>query len=49
MSVEGGAVVLEQGNDMTGITYTRGDFPTMDYEVTLEPRQRVREAGAASR
>jgi len=39
VSVEKGTIVLEQGNDMTGITYTRGDFPKMDYEVTLEGKR----------
>jgi enterochelin esterase-like enzyme len=39
VAVEKGAVVMEQGNDMTGITYSRGDFPTMDYEVTLEGKR----------
>lgn len=37
--LEGGAVILERGNDMTGITYTRGDFPRLDYEVTLEGKK----------
>jgi hypothetical protein len=41
VSIEGGAVILEQGNDMTGITYTRGDFPRMDYEVTLDAKRLV--------
>lgn len=39
VSVEAGVVVMGQGNDMTGITYTRGDFPSMDYEVTLEGKR----------
>jgi hypothetical protein len=39
VSVKGGAVVLGQGNDMTGITYDRGDFPRTDYEVTLEGKR----------
>jgi hypothetical protein len=29
----------EKGGRMTGITYTRGDFPTMDYEVSLEGKR----------
>jgi arylsulfatase A-like enzyme len=37
--IKEGAVVMEQGNDMTGITYTRGDFPRTDYEVTLEGKK----------
>jgi hypothetical protein len=39
VQVEGGAVVLERGSDMTGITYARVDFPKTDYEVTLEARR----------
>ena len=39
VSIEGGAVVMEQGAQMTGITYTRDDFPRMDYEVTLEGKK----------
>jgi hypothetical protein len=37
--VEKGTVVLERGNDMTGITYDKGDFPKMNYEVTLEGKK----------
>jgi hypothetical protein len=37
--VKDGAIVLEKGKQMTGVTYTRGDFPTMDYEVTLEGKR----------
>ncbi len=39
VSVQEGVVILEQGNDMTGITYSRGDFPTLNYEVTLEGKR----------
>ncbi len=39
VEVKDGAVMLEQGSDMTGITYARGDFPKMDYEVTLEGKR----------
>jgi hypothetical protein len=39
VAVKDGAVILEQGNDMTGITYSRGDFPKKDYEVTLEGKK----------
>jgi hypothetical protein len=39
VSVEKGTVVLEMGNDMTGITYARNDFPKTDYEVTLEGKR----------
>jgi hypothetical protein len=37
--VKDGAVVMEAGNDMTGITYTRGDFPKTDYEFTIEGKK----------
>jgi hypothetical protein len=39
VSVKDGTVVLEKGNQMTGIVYGRGDFPKMDYEVTLEGKK----------
>jgi hypothetical protein len=39
VAVEKGTVVMEQGNDMTGITYARDDFPKLDYEVTLEGKR----------
>ncbi len=39
VTVQKGMVVLEMGNDMTGITYARADFPRMDYEVTLEGKR----------
>ncbi len=39
VTVKDGAVIMEVGNDMTGITYDRKDFPTMDYEVTLEGKK----------
>lgn len=39
VSVKDGTVSLEQGGDMTGITYMRGDFPRIDYEVTLEGKR----------
>jgi len=34
--VKDGAVYMEAGQPMTGITYACSDFPRMDYEVTLE-------------
>jgi hypothetical protein len=37
--VKDGAVIMEKGKLMTGITYDRGDFPKMDYEVTLEGKK----------
>ena len=39
VSVKDGAVVMEKGNEMTGIVYVPGDFPKMDYEVTLEAKK----------
>src|SRR5262249_55996866 len=39
VEVKGGAVVMDRGNDMTGITYARGDFPRSDYEVSLEGKR----------
>jgi hypothetical protein len=39
VEVQGGAVVMEIGSDMTGITYDRKDFPRMDYEVSLEAKR----------
>jgi hypothetical protein len=37
--VKDGAIVLEKGKIMTGVIYRRGDFPKMDYEVTLEGKK----------
>jgi len=37
--VKDGMIVMEKGDRMTGVTYTRGDFPKMDYEVTLEGKR----------
>ena len=37
--VKDGAIVLEKGNRMTGITYAGKDFPKTDYEVTLEGKR----------
>jgi hypothetical protein len=39
VEVKDGAIVLEKGNSMTGIVYGRGDFPKMNYEVTLEGKK----------
>jgi len=39
VSIEKGAVVMEHGNDMTGITYARKDFPRSNYEVALEAKK----------
>src|SRR5262249_12859438 len=37
--VKDGAIIMEKGRLMTGVTYTRGDLPKMDYEVTLEGKK----------
>ncbi len=37
--VDKGILVMEKGKSMTGVTYSRGDFPKIDYEVTLEGKK----------
>jgi Domain of Unknown Function (DUF1080) len=39
VNVKEGAVVMETGGDMTGITYAGKDFPRIDYEITFEGRK----------
>ena len=39
VQVKDGAMVMERGKPITGITYGRADFPKMDYEVTLEGKK----------
>lgn len=39
VEVKDGAILLEKGGPMTGATYAKGDFPTMDYEVVLEAKK----------
>jgi hypothetical protein len=39
VEVKGGAIVMAKGKLMTGVTYARGDFPRMDYEVALEGKR----------
>jgi len=39
VQVKDGAIVMEKGNSMCGITYAGKDFPRMDYEVTLEGKK----------
>lgn len=34
--VENGQLILEMGNNMTGVTWTGGDLPHVDYEIRLE-------------
>jgi Domain of Unknown Function (DUF1080) len=36
--VEGGEIVLERGNDLTGVTWT-GELPRMGYEIELQARR----------
>ncbi len=37
--VKDGAAVMEKGAKMTGLTYARGDFPKVDYEVAFEGKK----------
>jgi hypothetical protein len=37
--VKDGAIVMDKGNQLTGVTYSRGDFPKVDYEVSLEGKK----------
>ncbi|MFO0878305.1 MAG: DUF1080 domain-containing protein [Gemmataceae bacterium] len=37
--VKDGAIYLEKGRKMTGIVYSRADFPTTDYEITFEAKR----------
>jgi hypothetical protein len=39
VTVKDGAILMPAGNDMTGITYDKNDFPKMDYEVSLEGKR----------
>ena len=39
VAVKDGAIVMEKGKQMTGITYGRDNFPKMDYEVTFEGKK----------
>ncbi len=34
--VENGQIILEMGGDLTGITWSGGPLPKMDYEISLE-------------
>lgn len=38
-SVKDGAIILEKGTKMTGLTYDGKDFPKMNYEVNLESKR----------
>lgn len=37
--VKDGAMVMEKGKAMTGLTYAGGDFPKTDYEFTFEAKK----------
>jgi hypothetical protein len=39
VEVKDGAILLGTGEKMTGITYTKDDFPKIDYEVVLEGKR----------
>lgn len=39
VTVEDGAIVMDRGSNMTGVTYTAGDFPKTNYEVALEGKR----------
>jgi hypothetical protein len=39
VKVENGAIVMEAGKPMTGITTTRSDLPQVDYELTYEAQR----------
>ena len=37
--IDKGAIVLEPGNDLTGVTFAGKDFPRTNYEVALEGKK----------
>src|SRR5438067_2319921 len=39
VEVKDGAIVLGTGEKLTGVTYTKGDFPKTNYEVVLEGKR----------
>ena len=39
VAVKDGAIVLNRGTKMTGVTYAGKDFPKLDYEVSYEARK----------
>lgn len=39
VEVKDGAIVMPKGEKLTGVTYTRGDFPKTNYEVVLEGKR----------
>ncbi len=36
VSVKSGQIILERGEPLTGVTWTGGDIPRMNYEISLE-------------
>ena len=49
VKVEDGRIVLAAGGSMTGITTTRKDLPTTDYELTYEAMRIERRATSSPR
>jgi 3-keto-disaccharide hydrolase len=39
VDVKDGAIVMAKGQKMTGVVYTKGNFPKVDYEVILEGKR----------
>lgn len=39
VAVKDGAILLPKGTKMTGVVYTKDDFPKMDYEVSYEAKK----------
>jgi hypothetical protein len=39
VQADDGKIVLPKGKIMTGVAYTKGDFPKMDYEISLEGKK----------
>jgi hypothetical protein len=39
VEVTDGAIVMQRGKKMNGVTYARNDFPKLDYEVTFEGKK----------
>ena len=39
VSVKDGMIVMQQGSEMTGITWTGGELPKIDYEISLQAQR----------
>ena len=39
VAIEGGALIMERGNDMTGVAYAKNDFPKINYEVVFQGKK----------